>query len=387
MQAMFSWPGFFGMTRYALLFIGSVNRASVLGPARGEGLSVFMFDEDSGRATHQSTFQGIDNPTYIAVDAGRALLYAVSEVYGWNEGTVSAFSFDRRDGTLSYLNKQPTLGSITNQASISPSGNHVFIANYAHNPGWGGYYDEDVPGQAAAVFPVDARGRLGPATSSVAHEGTGPDPARQNRTHPHCAMASPDGRFVLVADLGIDQVISYRFEHGVLSRSSVFAMPPGSGPRHLKFSADGRFAYVMNELSSTMAHLAYDAESGQLSLLQVISTLPEGFYAWNNCSELQISPDGRFLYAANRGHDSIAVFRIDPETGALTAVDRTPSGGAIPRNIGLSPSGSHLLAANQQGDCVAIFRRDPEAGTLTEVGAIEIGMPMVVAMVPVTGHD
>lgn len=380
---MFSWRGFFGMTRQALLFIGSVNRPSVLGPASGEGLSVFLFDEESGRASHLSTFQGIDNPTYIAVDARRALLYAVSEVYGWNEGTVSAFRFDRQDGTLAYLNKQPTLGSITNQVSISPSGDHVFIANYAHNPGWGGYYGEDIPGRAAAVFPVDEHGRLGPATSSVAHEGTGPNPQRQNRTHPHCAMASPDGRFVLVADLGIDQVISYRFENGVLGRSSIFAMPPGSGPRHLKFSDDGRFVYAINELSSTVAHLAYDAGSGQLSLLQVISTLPEEFTAWNNCSELQISPDGRFLYAANRGHDSIAVFRIDPETGALGIVDRTPSGGAIPRNIGLSPSGSHLLAANQNSDRVTIFRRDVDDGTLTEVGAIDTGMPMVVAMVPV----
>lgn len=371
------------MTSQALLFVGSVNRPSFLGPGTGRGLSVFLFDEETGQAALRSTFQGIDNPTYIAVDARRALLFAVSEVYGWNEGTVSAFRFDRRDGRLTYLNKQPTLGSITNQVSFCPSTDHVFIANYAHNPGWGGYYGEDVPGHAAAVFPVGADGRLGPASSSVSHHGSGPDPLRQRRTHPHCAMASPDGRFVLVADLGIDQIISYRFDAGRLERSSTFAMPPGSGPRHFKFADNGRIVYAINELSSTVTQLAYDAEGGQLSLLQVISTLPDDLTAWNNCSELQIAPDGRFLYAANRGHDSIAVFGIDPETGALTAIDRTPSGGAIPRNIGLSPSGSHLLAANQNSDNVTIFRRDPGTGTLTPSGTIETGMPMVVAMVPV----
>lgn len=369
------------MVGKTLLFIGSLNRSGDLGIAEGEGLSVFLFDEANGAAKPLGVFRGIDNPSFLAIDAARHRLYAVSEVYGWNEGTVTAFRFDPGDGRLRYLNKQPTLGSMTNHVSLDRTGNHVFAVNYAHEPRWGGYYREEGPGQAVAVFPVAHDGRLGPASASVAHRGSGADPVRQNEPHPHCAIASPDNRFVLVADLGIDQVISYRFDGGRLIRSSCFAMPAGSGPRHLKFAPDDRSVYVVNELASTVAHLGYDTASGELSLLQVVSTLPVGFSGWNNGSELQIAPDGRFLYAANRGHDSVAVFGIDRQNGALQAIGHHPAGGAIPRHICLTPSGSHLLVCNQQSGGVAVLQRDAETGALAQTGVIEIGTPMVAGMV------
>ncbi|MDR3495012.1 MAG: lactonase family protein [Ancalomicrobiaceae bacterium] len=371
------------MAKQSLLFVGSVNRTTDYSDtARGEGLTVYLFDEETGEALRQSVFKGIDNPTFISIEPRRHLLFANSEVYGWNEGVVSALRFDPQTGELRYLNKQPTLGSIAAHNGVDRSGNYLFVANYHHEPRWGGYFGEDVPGQAVAVFPIDERGWIGAPCSSVAHVGRGTDPERQNEPHPHCTMTSPDNRFVLVADLGINHVVTYRFGAGKLTHSSAFDLPPGSGPRHLKFAPDGRSVYVINEVSSTVAHLGYDAATGRLSLRQVISTLPDGFSAWNNCSELQISPDGRFLYAANRGHDSIALFRIDPRDGSLAALGRVPCGGKIPRNIGLTPSAGHLLVANQDSDRIAVFGRDPQAGTLTLVGAIEVGTPMVVAMIP-----
>jgi 6-phosphogluconolactonase len=374
------------MAQNALLFVGSINRATgYFATAEGEGISVFTFDEENGQATLQSVFKGIDNPTFIAVDRLQHLLFATSEVYGWNEGMVTALRFDAGSGALSYLNKQATLGSIAAHAGTDHSGRYVLVTNYAHESKWAGFYGEDVPGQATAVFPIDERGWLGAAISSVAHKGSSENPARQNEPHPHCAIVSPDNRFVLIADLGIDAVVIYGFAEGRLTRTSAFSLPPGSGPRHLKFAPNGRSVYVISELASTVAHLAYNAQTGELTQQQVVSTLPAGFSSENHCSELQISGDGAFLYGANRGHDSLAIFHIDPDDGSLEAIGHVPCGGVTPRNFGLSPSGSHLLVANQNSRAVAIFRRDASNGMLEQSGALDVGSPMVVAMVPAEG--
>jgi len=370
------------MAKKALVFVGSMTRKTpYFETADGEGVSVLMLDEDNGQLARRHIVQGTDNPAFISLHRERGMLFATSEVYGWNEGIVTAYRFDPRDGALSYVNKQVTLGSITAHNSIDRSGRHLFTTNYSHEK-WDGHYQEDTPRQAVAVFPIEESGRLGAAICSVAHHGSGPVPHRQAEPHPHCAMASPDNRFVLVTDLGIDAVISYRFAGGQLTRSSALSTAPGAGPRHLKFAPDGRSVYVINELDSTMAHLIYDDQTGELSQRQIISTLPEGFSGANRCSDLQLSSDGRFLYGANRGHDSLVVFRIDPGSGALELVGHTPCGGRTPRNFGLSPTGSYALVANQNGHNVAVFRRDPEKGTLQQIGALDVGTPMVVAMVP-----
>lgn len=369
------------MTGQAVVFVGSITRATpYFDTAEGEGISILHLDEASGQLSRDGLTTGIDNPAFMSFHANRRTLFVTSEVYGWNEGTVTAYHFDLAGRTLHYINKQATLGSITAHNSIDRSGRYVLVSNYAHER-WAGPYGPDVPGQAVAVFPIDERGGLGAATSSVAHEGSGPVASRQGEPHPHCAISSPDSRFVLVADLGIDAVVTYRFEAGRLSRAASLAMAPGAGPRHLIFAPGGRSVYVINELDSTITHLAYDPATGRLQPRQTIPTLPSAFSGENRCSDLQLSADGRFLYGANRGHDSVTVLRVDPADGGLEVIQHCPCGGHTPRNMDLSPSGTHLLVANQNSHTVAILRRDQADGRLEQVGALDVGTPMVVAAV------
>jgi 6-phosphogluconolactonase len=326
---------------------------------------------------------GIDNPTFIAADAARRYIYVTSEVFAWNEGTLSAYEL-AVDGKLTYINKQVSGGSITTHSGVDRSGKFAFAVNYAHEP-WEGY-GPDVPGQAVAVFPIRADGGLDPAISMVAHQGSGPVPERQTGPHPHCAVASPDNRFVIVTDLGTDRIISYRFDHGRLSMVGApppLAVPPGSGPRHFIFAPGHDRAYAINELGGTITYLGYDAESGALELRQTISTLPATHTDLNNCADLHLSPDGRFIYGSNRGHDSIAVFAVNPQSGELSSLGQTPAGGNWPRNFALSASGRYLLVANQNSDNIAIFRRDEDDGSLTQIDSVAIGTPMVVAVFPI----
>ena len=295
---------------------------------------------------------------------------------------MTALKFDPGDGRLRYINKQATQGSCTAHSSLDRTGRYLFATNYAHEK-WEGHYTEDTPRKAVCVFPLDDDGAVGPAIGAVQHHGSGPRPVRQAEPHPHCAMASPDNRFVLVADLGIDAVMTYRFELGVMTLASSFKLEPGAGPRHLKFAPDGNTVYLINELNSTISRLAFNQELGTLTLLQTVSTIPEDFRAENRCSDLQLSPDGRFLYGANRGHDSVATFAIEPEGGALKRLAITPCGGRTPRNLGLSPSGRFLMAANQNSNSVAVFRRNESSGLIEQVGATQLGTPMVVVAVPV----
>ena len=371
------------MARQVVVFVGSITRATpYFDTAEGEGISILDFDEASGRLSRRALVSGIDNPAFLSYHAEKHALFVTSEIYGWNEGTVTAYRFDPAQRTLAYVNKQATLGSITAHNSIDRSGRYVLVSNYAHEK-WDGSYGPDIPGQAVAVFPINDRGGLGAAISSVAHEGSGPVASRQGEPHPHCAVASPDNRFVLVADLGIDAVVTYRFDEGTLTRASSLSMAPGAGPRHLTFAPGGRCVYVINELDSTIARLSYDPANGRLELLQTISTLPSGYSGENCCSDLQLSADARFLYGANRGHDSVAVMRVDPADGSLAAIQHCPCGGRTPRNMGFSPSETHLLVANQNSRTVAVLGRDPSDGRLEQVSALDIGTPMVVEAVAI----
>ena len=312
------------------------------------------------------------------MDAKQSHIYVTTEVFGWNEGTLSAYALSE-EGTLHYINKQVTGGSITTHTSLDRTGSFAFAVNYAHEA-WEGF-EEDVPGHAVAVFPVREDGGLMPAVSMVKHGGQGPVPIRQTCPHPHCAIASPDNRFVIVTDLGTDRIHSYGFRDGQLSLDGApppLKLEPGSGPRHFIFDASGDRAYALNELGGTVAYLGYDPVTGALELRQMASTLPPGFSGLNNCSDLHLSPDGRFLYAANRGHDSIASFVVDSASGHVTPLKQTPTGGEWPRSFTLSPTGRHLLVANQNSDSITIFRRDEETGDLTQTGLLAIGTPMVI---------
>lgn len=358
------------------LFIGSLNReAPYFQGARGVGLSVFSFDEDTLALEKRSETGSVDNPTFMAFAPRRNVLYANSEVFGWHEGVTSAYRFDPASGALHYLNKQPTLGSIPAYASVSADERFLFVANYAM--GRGG------PDQSIAVFAIAADGSLKPAGASVAHLGSGPDASRQERSHAHCVVPTPDGRLILVTDLGLDTVIGYRVAaDGGLAKVSECPMAPGAGPRHLVFHPDGQLVFVMNELAATISTLRREV-GDRLSLLGTVSAVPETSSGDSQGADIRITPDGRFVYGSIRGADLLVTLGVDPQSGRLTPLAFTKSGGETPRNFAITPSGRHLLVANQNSDAVVIFSRDAATGALIDTGRrIEIGTPVCVLAVP-----
>ena len=367
-----------GQTR-TLAFVGCLNReAPYFQGARGQGIAVYDFDEATGALAPLSVTSGVDNPTFLALHPGNSCLYATSEVFGWNEGVVTAYRVDPASGTLRYINKQPTQGSIAAHASVDRGGRYLLVANYSHGkPG-------EAPGQAVVALPLREGGGLGAPSCSVAHAGSGPVAGRQDAPHPHCVLASPDNRFALVTDLGTDSVLSYGFEAAsgqLTGPRHRLSLPPGSGPRHLAFHPDGRVLYVINELNSTVATLSYEPREASLAALQILPALPPGFKGENHCADLHVSADGRFLYGSNRGHDSIAAYAIDPASGHLSPLGHTATGGATPRSFALDPSGRFLLAANQNGDSLTVLGIGERGGMLRATGqGAQVGTPMCVKL-------
>ncbi|HEX2524988.1 MAG TPA: lactonase family protein [Geminicoccus sp.] len=363
------------MADHIHLFVGALNRkAPYFQGANGVGLSLFRFDDETGAAELVSEVGDVDNPSYLTVDPKRRTLYAVSEVFGWKEGIVTAYRYDLQAGRLDYINMQPALGSISCYASLADGDRVLLIANYAMGEGG--------PDQSVVVLPIRGDGGLLPPVGSVAHRGTGPNKERQERSHAHCALQVPGTDFVLVADLGIDQVLVYRLTgEGQLEKVGSHHAAPGAGPRHIALHPTEPLVFVINELGSTVSSLRFGMD-GSLTEIATVSTLPEGATMPNDSSDLQISPDGRFLYGCNRGHDSVAILSVDATTGALAPVGHVPCGGSTPRNCGLSPSGRHLLVANQNADVITVFRRNAEDGSLTDTGnPIRTGTPMCVKFV------
>ena len=366
------------MSTRCLMVVGSLNRAApYFQGARGVGLSAFWFDTATGEAEPICEEGGVDNPTFLSVDARSGCLYANSEIFGWREGTVSAYRFDATSKRLVYINKQPSLGSITAHNGFDRERRHLLVANYAMGPVGEG------PDCAAVVYPIRPDGGLGAPASWVKHEGRGQHVERQERPHAHCVVASPDNRFVVVADLGLDALFTYALApDGVLSATpvAVTSLPPGAGPRHLVFHADGRHALVICELDSTVRSFRYDAASGRFTAVATAAAVPEAERQGNHCSDIQIHPNGRVIYGANRGHDSIVVLGFEPATAALTVRSHVPCGGQTPRHMAIDPSGRFLLVANQNSDRVSVFAIDPDTGALAPTGHdIAVGSPMCVA--------
>jgi 6-phosphogluconolactonase len=342
-----------------LMFVGCCNRAvPYYATANGEGVAAFAFDEATGRTSPLGVTTGIDNPTFIAVSPDGRTLYATSEVFGWNEGTVTAYAIDHSSGRLDYLNKQPARGSITAQLSFDRTGKYLLLVNYGMGP------VTQKPNRSIVVFPLLPDGSIGAPIAEATHTGSGHDPDRQERPHAHCVLATPDNRFIVVSDLGIDQLISYRFDGGVAEHSQL-TLPPRSGPRHFAFHPRSPWAYVANELNSTVASLDFDAANGRLSVRSIAKTVPDSAAAGNHCSEIKVSADGRWLYVGNRGHDSLSRFSIDDATGVATLLGNTPTGGKTPRHFAFDPSSAFLAVANQDSDAIAIFSVDAGTGDLT----------------------
>ena len=300
---------------------------------------------------------------------GRAL-YAVNEVDefgGQATGAVSAFGVERDSGALTPLNQLPSHGTSPCYVSVDRTGRAVLVANYGSG--------------TVAAFAVRQGGGLARAGTVVKHEGRGPNAQRQTSPHAHCIVTDPDNRRVLAADLGNDGVLVYRFDEGSGSLSTPgarIAAKPGAGPRHLAFHPNGRFLYVINELDSTLAVYAYNSERGTVDQVQVTPASPGGTAA-NFPADVHVARSGRFLYASNRGDDTIAVFAIDASTGQLTAVQQVSTEGRWPRNFTLDPTGGFLLVANQRSDSIVSFRVDQEAGRLTPTGEkVELSSPVCI---------
>jgi 6-phosphogluconolactonase len=321
------------------------------------------------------------NPTFLALnpDGGR-LLYAVDESSGTGgerQGVVSAFAIDPEHGTLVRLNSESTGGASLAHVATDATGRMLIAASYG-----GGY---------AASFPLAADGRLLPRATFLADEGPlGPNPARQEKPHAHSTTFSPDNRFAFVADLGLDRVFSYRIDpaHGTFRPNdpAFVTITPGAGPRHCRFSNDGRQFYVLGEIDGSITACAYDAARGVAVPIQHISTLPAGFKVTDpdRAAEIRVHPNGNFIYASNRGHDSLAVFARNPADGRLTLVEIVPCGGAHPRNFALSSDGSWLVCANRDSNNLAVFRVDPATGRLTATGQ-SVTVPQAVCVLFVPG--
>jgi len=326
-----------------------------------KGIYAYRFQPANGSLTPLGLAAETPHPSFVVAHPNGRFLYAANEHEDGNppgtRNSISAFEIDTATGRLTFLNKASAMGTGPCHVSVDRTGTLLLVANYESG--------------SVAVLPIGRDGRLSEATSVIQHKGSSVDPVRQLSPHAHFVAASPDNRFALVVDLGMDRVMAYRLDagNGTLSPEDPSSAPAqaGSGPRHLSFHPSGRYAYVNGEMSSTVTVFAYDARTAALKPLQTVSTLPSGFTGTSATAEIQTDPSGRFLYVSNRGLDSIAVFAIDGTSGLLTPVQQAPTGGSTPRYFAFDPTGAYVFAGNQNSNTVTVYRTDAQSGRLTPV--------------------
>jgi len=342
-----------------------------------KGIYACRFDPAIDRLTSLGLAAETADPSFLAIDPTRHFLYAVNEVSqyeGRTSGGVSAFAIAPGTGKLTFLNEVPSGGAGPCHLTVDKTGKYVLVANYG--------------GGSLAVFPILKDGRLGEASAFVQHKGASVNPQRQEGPHAHSIYMSPDNRFAISADLGLDEVFVYRFDatKGTLTPN----IPPsatvssGAGPRHFAFHPNGKFGYVIDELQSTITEFSYDPASGALDVLQPVSSLPLGFKGESTAAEVEVHPSGKFLYASNRGLDTIAVFAVNSRKGTLTPLAQVPTLGKTPRNFKIDPTGSYLFVANQDSDNVVQFRINPITGLLTPTGQVlQVPSPVCVTFLAI----
>ncbi|HEY2493479.1 MAG TPA: lactonase family protein [Paenibacillus sp.] len=324
------------------------------------GIYLCSINGNDGSMRIVNTIAGIENCSYLTLNSAGNRLYAVSEQ---SEGEVFVYSVDKETGELHLIDRKPTQGAHPCYISLSLDEKFVFVANY---------------GGQVSVFRLGDNGALDEVSSLVVHTGTGINTERQEAAHPHSVFADTSGQYVMVCDLGIDQIVFYRLEDGVLVSHHEVDLPPGSGPRHFDFHPEKKWGYVVNELNNTITVFAYDETFADLKILQSVSSLPSDFQGYNHVSDIHISPCGRYLYVSNRGHDSLGLYLIDSETGGLEAVEWVSTRGATPRNFAILPTG-HILVANQDGGNLLSFRVESDTGRLTETGfSLQVPKPLCI---------
>lgn len=355
-------------TEHPVLFVGTYTDHK---GSQSKGIYVYRMDPSSGELTFQWEAKGILNPSFLDLHPHQNFLYAVNEVQifaGEESGGVSALSVDPQSGELKLLNAYSSRGKDPCYISIEASGRFALVANYSSG--------------TVSMFPIQADGQLGPASDVVQHSGSSVDPERQKEPYAHCIRPDPTNRFAIAADLGADKLLIYRMdlENGKLNKHAELKVHPGAGPRHVIFHPNGRYMYLINELDSTLNVYHYDSDAGNLEELQTISTLPDGYQGESLCADLHIC--GKYLYASNRKHDSIAWYSIDEAGGQLTYQGEVSSGGKEPRGFVIDPGGSFLLAAHERSDNIVIFKLDPETGRPSATGhEAKLSQPVCVRFV------
>jgi 6-phosphogluconolactonase len=360
-----------------LVYVGTYTE----GKSKGKGIYYFRLQPAGSEVFQNVTLVPLGiagettNPSFLELDLKQRRLFCVNEVNtfeGQNAGSVTAFSIEP-DGKLTLLNQRSTKGTGPCHLVLDKGGKYLVVANYGSG--------------SVAVLPVGPDGKLGEATDFVQHTGKSVNPDRQKGPHAHCVALDSANRFAFVCDLGLDKVMAYKFDaqNGKLTPNdpAFTQIKAGAGPRHMAFRPDGKFAYVINELDSTIISFAYDADKGALSELQTISTLPGYFDGPNTGAEIAVVPSGKFLFASNRGNETVVLFGIDKDKGTLNWIEEQGTGGKTPRNFGIEPSGEHLAIANQDSDTVLAARIDAGNGRLKPSGIFaEVPSPACVVFLP-----
>ena len=361
-------------TSSSLVYVGTYTAGT------SKGIYNYHFDPKTGQLTPIGVAAEVVNPSFLTTDPQHRFLYAVTEMgqargpdANKSNGSISSFSIDRKTGALSFLNKVDSGGGGPCHLVVDKTGKMLFVANYGSG--------------SVASFAIKPDGSIGERTGFDQHTGSSVDPARQKGPHAHAVVLSPDNRFLFVPDLGTDQIKIYRVDaaKGTFTPNDPpFAtVKAGYGPRHFTFGRGAKFAYAVCEMGSSVAVFSYDPAKGSLTPVQTISNLPSDFKGVNNSAEIEVDRSGRFLYASNRGNDSITAFAIDPVKGTLTNVQVVPTQGNMPRNFAIDPTGKYLIAANQKSNNMVVFSIDPKDGQLKPAGqTLDISSPVDILFVP-----
>lgn len=365
------------MENSVLVYVGTYTEPILFGTGKilegkGEGIYVYRLHQSSGELVFCQTITGVINPSYLAFAPDKRFLYAVNElkeVDGSPGGAVSAFAMNSTTGMLEFLNKQLTHGTDPCHVTVNRIGSHIFVANFMSG--------------SVCVLPILEDGSLGESSDFIQHHGSSVDPNRQKGPHAHSVVFDDENSLAFVPDLGLDEVVAYEFDaqSGKLrvNEASSVKVSPGGGPRHITFHPNKKYAYLINELDSSFVVFSYDPSVGKLKQIQTISALPNDFSGESTCADVHVSPSGQYVYASNRGHDSIVIYHIHQGTGTLEYVGHTSSQGQTPRNFAIDPTGDFLLVANQDSDSIVSFRIDHQTGKIHPTGfSTEVPTPVCV---------